>query len=301
MKKPFLTIEQQIALLQSRGISTDEDTPRILMTEGYYSIVNGYKTPFLDEGATRTAGEDRYIEGTSFGDLYTLFSFDRELREATFHHLIRIEAMVKTVCAHTFSEVHRGYADYIDPANFSSESEYRAFGLRNYKHDWEGLRRKLDDKARTSRRDPIVHYRETYGGVPLWVLTNDLTFGNIEHFFNLMRPKERRVVCRRVCEVTGRLGDKGLGFFSPEEARISLDTMVKARNICAHDERLYCARIGSRKSDTYATILTRMRRFMKESDFKVMLARINRLIKEYSRPGGTVRHIIEGMGLKKSG
>lgn len=298
MEKPFLTIEKQVELLESRGVTTDEDTPRILLAEGYYSIVNGYKAPFLDEEATRAAGEDRYLKGTRFSDLYALFSFDRELRETTFHYLIRIEAMVKTVCSHTFSEAHRGYADYLDQSNFSDESEYASLGLENHADDLGKLIGKLRSRSDRSEREPIVHYRNDYGGVPLWVLTNDLTFGIMEHFFNLMKPKEQRDVCKRICEVTGRLGSKSLGYFSPLEARACLDTLVKARNICAHDERLYCARIGDRKRDTYATIQKRMRRFMSEAEFRSMLMRVGVLIKDYSRPEGTVGHVIEQMGLR---
>lgn len=41
--KPFLTIDEQVRLLESRGLDIDEDTGPTLMREGYYSIVNGYK------------------------------------------------------------------------------------------------------------------------------------------------------------------------------------------------------------------------------------------------------------------
>lgn len=86
--KPFLTIEEQVRLLESRGLGVDADTGPTLMREGYYSIVNGYKDPFLDSGKSIEAGEDRYLEGISFSDLYTLFTFDRELRSLTFRYLI---------------------------------------------------------------------------------------------------------------------------------------------------------------------------------------------------------------------
>ena len=43
MDKPFKTVEEQVALLESRGMATDSNTPDILLREGYYSVVNGYK------------------------------------------------------------------------------------------------------------------------------------------------------------------------------------------------------------------------------------------------------------------
>lgn len=73
------------------------------------------------------------------------------------------------------------------------------------------------------------------------MLCNDLTFGNLEHFFNIMKPAEKEDVCRMIAASTGRLGDKRLGFFKVEKADVAIEAMVKFRNICAHDERLYCA------------------------------------------------------------
>ncbi len=39
--KPFLTIQEQVDLLRTRGMRVDDETPGVLMREGYYSIVNG--------------------------------------------------------------------------------------------------------------------------------------------------------------------------------------------------------------------------------------------------------------------
>lgn len=46
MAKEFKTIDEQIALLNSRGIKTDDQTKIQLMRESYYAVVNGYKDPF---------------------------------------------------------------------------------------------------------------------------------------------------------------------------------------------------------------------------------------------------------------
>ena len=132
MEKPFKSIEEQINLMHKRGLSTDADTPGILMREGYYSIVNGYKDPFLDSDATRAAGDDRFAEGTSFNDVYNLFCFDRDLREVTFKHLMQVEAVVRTVCSYTFAEHHPEPSSYLIQGNFCTESEFEEFGLKNY-------------------------------------------------------------------------------------------------------------------------------------------------------------------------
>ena len=94
MDKPFKTIEEQVSILQTRGLATNESTPTILEREGYYSIINGYKDIFIDkEAKSAAAGEDRFIKGTSFDDIYRLFRFDRDLRMLLFANLAIAEAV----------------------------------------------------------------------------------------------------------------------------------------------------------------------------------------------------------------
>ena len=52
--KPFKTIDEQIALLKSRGlVFKNEEVAKVnLLSFGYYEIVNGYKDILLEEGDT---------------------------------------------------------------------------------------------------------------------------------------------------------------------------------------------------------------------------------------------------------
>ena len=74
MYRPFMAVEDQVQRLNDRGLQTGARTPWILEREGYYSVVNGYKDPFLDKEAEKQSHEDRYLAGTSFNDLYALLS-----------------------------------------------------------------------------------------------------------------------------------------------------------------------------------------------------------------------------------
>lgn len=47
MDKPFRTIEQQMGILRSRNMEVDSSAGAVLKREGYYSVINGYKAPFL--------------------------------------------------------------------------------------------------------------------------------------------------------------------------------------------------------------------------------------------------------------
>lgn len=126
------------------------------------------------------------------------------------------------------------------------------------------------------------------------MLANDLTFGNIEHFFNLMKPQEQSACCKRVVEATGMRGSS-LGHFSPREARIGLNLIVKTRNLCAHDERLYRAKVGKRQNATYGDVLGYVRRYLPAKEYRKLLESVIKLIDQYSGKSGMVGHILTEM------
>ena len=300
-RKPFLTIAEQVSLLESRGLSTDAATARVLMREGYYSIVNGYKDPFIDSEATDEAGDDRYLSGATFSDLYELFQYDRELRELTFHYLIRAEATVRTAVSYSFSDAHREPEAYLLQSNYCSQEEFESYGNdpADYAKEIAGLTSILSKQVHHSRSEFVAHYRDNYGAVPLWVLANDLTFGNLEHFFNLMKPRERIAFCKHVAASAGRLGDQRLGYFDPIKAKTALEAMVKFRNICAHDERLYCARVGGRKDINYAKMVWMLERFLTSEEFFAFLDDFIALLDKVSNKSDSIGHVLQAVGFSE--
>ena len=78
MAKPFLTYEQQLNKLKNEKklvISDDVVALNTLKDIGYFSLIGGYKTPFINP-MTRV-----YEAGTTFEDIYALYRFDTALRE----------------------------------------------------------------------------------------------------------------------------------------------------------------------------------------------------------------------------
>ncbi len=298
MGKPFLTIEQQVSLLESRGISTDQDTPRILCREGYYSIVNGYKDSFIDQAATSLAGDDRFLPDTKFSDMYALFEFDRALRELTFHYLIRAESTIRTAVAYCFSNEHREKNAYLLQDSYCTRAEYTSIARRtktDYASEVSGLITVLSRTMQRSNAGFIKHYREAQGDVPLWVLCNGLTFGNIEHMFNLMKSNEKIAVCKMVARSTGRSGGK-LGYLDVSTMTIALEALVKFRNICAHDERLYCALVGGRKQINYARMVKYLEWFLTREEFDEYISRLVDELDESIKRNEKVASVIEPLG-----
>lgn len=299
--KPFLTINQQVELLIKRGAIVSERTGAILLREGYYSIVNGYKDPFIDPEASREAGDDRYLPGTKFESIYDLFSFDRSLREVTFHYLIRAEATARTAISYCFADAHRDPDDYLLQSSFCTREEYEKYGEDpgEYAQELTKLTGVLERRAKKSESGFVSHYRAKYGAVPIWVLANDLTFGNLEHFFNLMKPAEKAAVCKSISTSTGKLGNKMLGFFDVNTARVSLEVLVKFRNICAHDERLYCARVGGRKDVNYAKMLWMLERYLTDREFYALLKELIGLFQDGLSKSAAVATVLDELGFKE--
>ena len=76
----------------------------------------------------------------------------------------------------------------------------------------------------------INHAQRKYGNVPLWVLTNALTFGNISKMYMLLPQDIQIKVSRNYLCIN-------------ESQMISiLAVLVKYRNVCAHGERLFTYR-----------------------------------------------------------
>ena len=256
--KEFKTIAEQIRILESRGMHVGEEASTILLRENYYSVINGYKDPFLDKEAMRSSADDIYIEGSKFEWVFSLFQFDRELRQITFSYLIKAEAALKTATVYAFCENHRGCSDYLDRASFCSAKDmlttktFKGNKISLYSSSMNKLMGTLTRKlvVGPATRPFVAHYITSYGEVPLWVLSNDLTFGNMSHFFQLMKRGDQNSVCKNLFKTTLRAKDDKR--ITPHEVLRAYDVLTRFRNLCAHDERLYCAKVGN---DDYATML----------------------------------------------
>ena len=99
MSKPFLTYDQQLDKLQNEKKLQIHDraaAKEILKNIGYFSLIGGYKTPFINP-MTRI-----YQNNTSFEDIYALYQFDLSLRELVFKYLCEIECKIRQLVSYHF-------------------------------------------------------------------------------------------------------------------------------------------------------------------------------------------------------
>ncbi|MCL2883352.1 MAG: Abi family protein [Coriobacteriia bacterium] len=252
MNKPFKTINEQIEILNSRGVITDEETAGILRREGYYSIVNGYKGLFLHHSKD---GQESYKHGVTFNEIYRLFTFDRSLRMILFKYIAIAESALKTITAYKFAEAHKSdHSDYLKPGSYRVDGGYPGL-VQIFIGDIKKILGQTPD-APTHRPKPYIkHYMDKYGQVPIWVLTNYLTIGQAVKFFEFQTEAIRWAIANeftRHHQMEAQTSKK----IKPTELARTFAHIKDIRNICAHDERLYCARVSPRSNITFTNAVT---------------------------------------------
>lgn len=231
--KEFKTTDELIELLISRGVNISTSAQKSfckkgLQRFGYYNIINGYKNLFLD--TTSSLNEDKYKPGTTFDEIYFLFKFDKHLRSLFFRYTLEVETNIKSLIAYVFSQKY-GHDNYLLYTNFDTQK-------RNAYKNISQLIADIQHAISSRSSDPCIsHYLTNYGYVPLWVLNNILTFGNISKFYSMMKQPDRQYVSK-VFRITD------------EQLESSLFYLSKIRNLCAHGNRLYCFRSKAPLIDT---------------------------------------------------
>jgi hypothetical protein len=219
--KPYKTIDEQLAILRARNVQIPRKSfaRRVLTYENYYYVINGYKAPFI----ASTQPDDTYKPGTTFNEIFALYSFDRRLREILFPELLRIEHSVKSIIIDVFSKYHgHDHTSYLRPDSFNTTT------FDNFKRAnaliFDLL--KLIDKQRT-RHGALTHYMTKYQFVPIWVLSKVMTFGKINSFYGCMLLKDKTEVAAAFQ-------------LQPGQFKSLVDFITIFRNKCAHGERIYC-------------------------------------------------------------
>lgn len=233
--KPFKPIHELIELLKGRGLTIPNErmAAKILVYENYYVVINGYKTMFLET----TNPDDHYKANATFHELVALFSFDRKLRELLLPELLRVEHILKSKISYVFSEKHgHKHTDYLRVDSFNSSNLENFKRTNNLIYNLLYLIDKQKDK-----HNAIYHYYNTYGFVPLWVLTRVMTFGKIISFYGCMLLDEKIAVSKAFK-------------LDPAKFKTLIYYIADFRNKCAHDERIYCHSKDSYKARRQNTI-----------------------------------------------
>lgn len=233
--KEFKTFNQQLTILRTRGmiVPTDGKPKRFLEQENYYNVINGYKDLFLcKDSQGNVVIPETYLPNTHFNELKALFLFDRELRFLFLKYLLVFENSFKTAIAYEFSQKYPKPNSYLE--------------IKNYKdNDPKSVLRQISILTKTihdnvDKQGAIKHYVEEHGSVPLWVLVNYLTIGNLSHLYSALKDSEKNAIAKYYSnKYKNQYRANSSLKISSEDMEAALKIFNLVRNQCAHDERLF--------------------------------------------------------------
>ena len=239
MDKPFKTYNQQLGILRKRNLIIKNGSKAIslLKTNGYYSIINGYKDIFLDSELTKQFGDDRYKPGTTFEHIYALYNFDRNIRSIMLKHILKMETSLKTKCAYYFSKAYQKDFNYLDINNYDNADPKNATTLIN------DLTNVINNNTSNNQKGArFYHYLDKHKELPLWVLVTKMSMGNIVKFYNTMKPALKYLVIEEIVKAYEKQYKINITIpIKDQEAFMSnMFFLINVfRNTCAHEERLY--------------------------------------------------------------
>ena len=241
--KPWLDIDEQLRLLQQRGLTiSDEAKARDYLERiGYYRL-SGYWFAFRERSGElcvinpAAQGKhnhskpgrlplEQFKPGACFQNAVDLYVFDKKLRLLAMDALERIEISLRVDISHHLGAKHR--FTYLQPAlfheNFAIELDTKTGVIPH--HHWLAKQATLITR---SKEDFIRHNRDKYGlPLAIWVACEVWDFGCMSKLFDGLIEADQDQIARHYGISNGRV------FAS------WLRSLNYLRNVCAHHSRLW--------------------------------------------------------------
>lgn len=214
--KPWISLQQQAELLSSRGLRIDDpDAATALLDHLSYYRLSGFCLAFELE-------RHRFSADASFEQVDAAHLFDVSLRGYFDQALEVVEIDLRAAIASRFGQRYQAFG-HCDASSFHSV-EAHGGGFRH--SAW--MERSREETMR-SRELFVQHFAATYReypDLPIWMLTEVLSFGALSKMFAGMHRVDQR-------EIAFRYG------LQPQFFESWLHHFVYVRNICAHHGRVW--------------------------------------------------------------
>lgn len=260
--KPFLTLEQQLDLLESRGltISNRASAMDILANVNYYR--------FSAYSLTLRSNNVFYADIT-FEDIYLLYNLDAKIRSFILKYSSIIETTLRARIAYVHSKNH-GALGYMDNSFFQDKWLHAQF------------LNKIHNLLDSSKEAFISHHRNDLGGVyPFWVVVEVMSFDVASKCLqNMSTPDQSEIA---------KLYHLRNQFFVNWTK-----CAVIARNIAAHCGRLYNRPIsikpvipkklsGKIRSDRAFAYLYAMYQLLSDDEKQLFVIDFKKILADYSK------------------
>jgi abortive infection bacteriophage resistance protein len=169
---------------------------------------------------------DEYIPGASIEHVMKLEAFDYKLARVCQEGLLEFEVRLRAAMTHTLAA--KNVAAHASKEFLDSRSCDRPIGDDTKFDAWTATWREAV-RSGAEDEDFLKHHVLKYPQqpVPIWAVTEVLSFGSLPFLFDLMQTSDAREVARM------------FGFAHPRGFGAVLRMMVDFRNTCAHGSRLF--------------------------------------------------------------
>lgn len=232
MQKEFKSYQEQIEILKFRGLKFKDETTaeEYLKRENYYNIINGYKDLFIKPNIS----PEKFKENVYFEEIYSLYKFDRNLRNILMKKILIFENSFKSIIAYEFSNKY-GYKNYLNSDNFNQSNIENKKNVIKLIGDIHGdINRQLD------KDNSLNHYLNIHGYIPLWVLIKIFTLGRVNSFYSNMKDSDKNKIAKELA-FDYRLDSESVAKYTK--------LIALFRNLCAHEERMYNFKSLNKKKD----------------------------------------------------
>lgn len=227
-EKTFKTLDQQINILKEKGLVINDIgfAKKVLFKENYF-FLSGYRYLFMTKYK-----EKKFNDGTTFDELYSVFLFDRHIRNLMFKNILIIENNIKSIMSYQLSKKY-GFKekDYLNPDNFTKDPmrEKQVYDVLG--------KMKRQIRVNGKQHTATQHYMFNYGYIPMWILVKVLSFGLISELYLILKNEDKEAI-------------SNFYEIDTEEMGTYLNLLSNFRNICAHEDILYDHRTQRLISDT---------------------------------------------------
>lgn len=219
MAKSATTIDQQLDLLKSRGLTVnDADKAReILLDVGYYRL-GFYLFPFEKSYPELRNRTHEYVEGASFEDAVNLYYFDFDLRLLLMRYLNRIEIAFRTSLIYNLSNKYNTNPVWFVSPVVVNRPYAREFERKVYTSDF--------------KRNPVIHRHHQNNPhdrfAPAWKTLEFMTFGAVMKFYEQLKERDDKIF------IAHEFGIRQVVTFESY-----MHTIRQVRNACAHGQYIY--------------------------------------------------------------
>lgn len=211
--KDFKTIDEQIVILQSRGLTIEDEAEakKFLLQNNYYRV-SGYSLTLRKN--------DVFVKSATFRNIEDIYNFDHEFRHIILHHIETIEVQIKSIYTYEFTRVY-GPFGYLNSKNFTDQRKHKKI---IYKSN-EQKERRLAHEAY------LKHFvNDLHQPIPFWAYVDLLTISDISFLYAISEQPLKVTVAQHFGLIMNR-GSEILGQY--------MHSMTIIRNLCAHGSRIY--------------------------------------------------------------